>query len=57
MVHPDRLNSEEIKDLWSEADHDGDDIVDYKEFQVIPCVIFCWRFCLELNNNMVPIIR
>ncbi|BAF26217.1 uncharacterized calcium-binding protein At1g02270 isoform X1 [Oryza sativa Japonica Group] len=33
MVHPDRLNSEEIKDLWSEADHDGDDIVDYKEFQ------------------------
>ena len=34
MVHPDRVNSEEIKDLWSEADHNGDGFVDYKEFQV-----------------------
>ena len=33
MVHPDRVNSEEMEDLWSEVDHDGNGAVDYKEFQ------------------------
>ncbi|RCV43215.1 hypothetical protein SETIT_9G277200v2 [Setaria italica] len=33
MVHADRLNSEEIEDLWGEADRDGDGVIDYKEFQ------------------------
>ncbi|KAL6623055.1 hypothetical protein ACP70R_021488 [Stipagrostis hirtigluma subsp. patula] len=33
MVHPYRLSSEEIEDLWSEADRDGDGVIDYKEFQ------------------------
>ncbi|KAG0549774.1 hypothetical protein BDA96_01G283500 [Sorghum bicolor] len=33
MVHPDRLNSEEVEKLWSEADRDGDGVIDYKEFQ------------------------
>jgi hypothetical protein len=37
MVHPDRLKSEEIEELWSEADRDGDGVINYKEFQVIPC--------------------
>lgn len=53
MVHPDRLNSEEIEDLWSEADRDGDGVVDYKEFQVIPPVIFRLRFTLKLKDNLV----
>ncbi|XP_066375330.1 uncharacterized calcium-binding protein At1g02270 isoform X2 [Miscanthus floridulus] len=35
MVHPDRLNSEEIEKLWSEADRDGDGVIDYKEFLCI----------------------
>ncbi|EER94316.1 hypothetical protein BDA96_01G283500 [Sorghum bicolor] len=35
MVHPDRLNSEEVEKLWSEADRDGDGVIDYKEFQCI----------------------
>lgn len=33
MVHPDRLKSEEIEELWSEADRDGDGVINYKEFQ------------------------
>lgn len=33
MVDPDRVNSEEMEDLWSEVDHDGNGAVDYKEFQ------------------------
>ena len=44
MVHADRLNSEEIEDLWGEADRDGDGVIDYKEFQVIPYVIV-WDSC------------
>lgn len=35
MVHPDRLKSEEIEELWSEADRDGDGVINYKEFQCI----------------------
>lgn len=38
MVDPDRVNSEEMEDLWSEVDHDGNGAVDYKEFQVITLV-------------------
>ena len=45
MVHPDRLNSEEIEKLWSEADRDGDGVIDYKEFLVIPCD--CLRYMLN----------
>ncbi|CAN6288421.1 unnamed protein product [Urochloa humidicola] len=33
MVNADRLNSDEIEDLWSEADSNGDGVIDYKEFQ------------------------
>jgi Ca2+-binding EF-hand superfamily protein len=39
MVHPDRLSSEEIKDLWSEVDRDGDGVIDYKDFQAVPCSV------------------
>jgi len=48
MVHPDRLNSEEVEKLWSEADRDGDGVIDYKEFQVIPCD--CLRHMLNLHG-------
>jgi Ca2+-binding EF-hand superfamily protein len=39
MVHPDRLSSEEIKDIWSEVDCDGDGVIGYKDFQVILCSV------------------
>lgn len=33
--HPHGLAVEETKDLWLQADIDGNGVVDYKEFQVI----------------------
>jgi hypothetical protein len=51
MVHPDRVSSEEMKDLWSEADHDGDGFVDYKEFQVN--IVTFLRFMLNKKSNSV----
>ncbi|KAL6842381.1 hypothetical protein ACP4OV_027808 [Aristida adscensionis] len=48
MVHPDRLNLEEVEGLWGELDCDGDGVIDYKEFQ--RCI---WnpKFCIQEEDD------
>lgn len=38
--HPNGLSEEETKDLWVQADIDGNGVVDYKEFQVLIISLF-----------------
>jgi hypothetical protein len=55
MVHPDRVSSEEMEDLWSEADQNGDGFVDYKEFQVN--IVFFLTFISHRKSNLVKKIE
>lgn len=51
--HPHGLSVEEIKDLWVQADIDGNGILDYSEFQVSfsSSSVFYFKIYQLLNFN------
>lgn len=49
--HCNGLSAEEIKDLWVQADIDGNGVLDYKEFQVILLKMKVCLSCLVLEPS------